>query len=159
SFKSSKPCWIQLAFDKPFTCRSLIIHTDASNYESERLLIETSDDGMHFKPLTRLIPPRHGWQDGDAPITNEIVPTTARLFRFAYNSEGSEPGSEDLDFAKWKPSLKLRGIELSGEPKINQYEGKTGEVWRVSKRTTVEQVPDALCIPKDKIIDITDKLG
>src|SRR6185312_9776185 len=67
SFKSSKPCWIQLAFDKPFTCRSLIIHTDASNYESERLLIETSDDGVHFKPLTHLIPPRHGWQDGDAP--------------------------------------------------------------------------------------------
>jgi hypothetical protein len=158
SFKSSKPCWIQLEFDKPFTCRSLIIHTDASNYESERLSIETSDDGTHFKSLTRLIPPRHGWQDGDAPITNDIVPTTARYFRFVYNNEGSEPGSEDLDFAKWKPSLKLSGIELSGEPQINQYEGKTGEVWRVSKRTTAEQVPDALCIPKNKIIDITDKL-
>ena len=157
NFKSSKPCWIQLAFDQPFTCRSLIIHTDASNYESERLLIETSDDGTNFKTLTRLVPPRHGWQDGDAPITNEIVPTTARYFRFVYNNEGSEPGSEDLDFAKWKPSLKLSGIELSGEPQINQYEGKTGEVWRVSKPTTAEQVPDALCIPKDKIIDITDK--
>ncbi len=159
SFKSSKPCRIQLAFDKPFTCRSLIIHTDASNYESERLLIETSDDGVNFKPLTRLVPPRHGWQDGDAPITNDIVPTTAKYFRFVYNNEGSEPGSEDLDFAKWKPSLKLSGIELSGEPEINQYEGKTGEVWRVSKRTTAEQVPDELCIPKDKIIDITDKLS
>ncbi|MBS1520886.1 MAG: DNA-binding protein [Bacteroidetes bacterium] len=158
SFKSSKPCWIQVAFDKPFTCRSIIIHTDASNYESERLLIETSDDGTNFKPLTRLIPPRHGWQDGDAPITNDIVPTTAKYYRFVYNNEGSEPGSEDLDFAKWKPSLKLSGIELLAEPQINQYEGKTGEVWRVSKRTTVEQVPDALCIPKDKIIDITDKL-
>ncbi|HEY4324870.1 MAG TPA: glycosyl hydrolase [Mucilaginibacter sp.] len=159
SFKSSKPCWIQLEFDKPFTCRSLIIHTDASNYESERLLIEISDDGIHFKPITRLVPPRHGWQDGDAPITNDIVPATARYYRFVYNNEGSEPGSEDLDFAKWKPSLKLSGIELSAEPQINQYEGKTGEVWRVSKRTTIEQVPDAFCVPKDKIIDITDKLG
>lgn len=158
SFKSSKPCWIQLAFNKPFTCRSLIIHTDASNYESERLLIETSDDGVNFKTFKRLIPPRHGWQDGDAPITNSIAPTTAKYYRFLYDNEGSEPGSEDLDFAKWKPSLKLSGIELSAEPQINQYEGKTGEVWRVSKRTTTEHVPDKLCIPKDKIIDITDKL-
>lgn len=35
SFASSKPCWIQLQFAEPFTCRSLIIHTNASNYESE----------------------------------------------------------------------------------------------------------------------------
>ncbi|MBS1503838.1 MAG: DNA-binding protein, partial [Bacteroidetes bacterium] len=158
SFKSSKPCWIQLEFAQPFTCRSLVIHTDASNYGSERLLIETSDDGANFKPLTRLIPPRHGWQDGDAQITNDIVPTTARYFRFVYDNAGSEPGSEDLDFAKWKPSLKLSGIELSAEPQINQYEGKTGEVWRVSRRTTAQQVPDKLCIAKNKIIDITDKL-
>lgn len=158
SFSTSEPCWIQLSFKEPFTCRSLIIHTNASNYESERLLVETSDDGINFKPLTRLEPPRHGWQDGDAPITNEIVPTTAKCFRFVYDKAGSEPGSEDLDFAKWKPSLRLSGIELSAEPHIHQYEGKTGEVWRVSKRTNTQQVPNDLCIPKDKIIDITDKL-
>ena len=158
NFASSEPCWIQLEFDHPFTCRSLVIHTNASNYESERLLVETSDDGINFKPLTRLEPPRHGWQDGDAPITNDIVATTARYFRFVYDKAGSEPGSEDLDFAKWKPSLKLSGIELSSEALINQYEGKTGEVWRISKRTDTQQVPDNLCVPKDKIIDISDKL-
>jgi len=158
SFASSEACWIQLAFEQPFTCRSLIIHTNASNYESERLLVEVSDDGINFKLLTRLDPPRHGWQDGDAQITNEIVPTTAKYFRFLYDKAGSEPGSEDLDFAKWKPSLRLSGIELSAEPKIHQYEGKTGEVWRISKRTNTQQLPDDLCVPKDKIIDITDKL-
>lgn len=158
-FATSKPCWIQLGFDKPFTCRSLVVHTSSSNYESERLLMETSDDGVHFKPLTRLIPPRHGWQDGDAPITNDIVATTARFFRFVYDKAGSEPGSEDLDFAKWKPSLKITGITLYSIARINQYEGKTGEVWRVSKRTTAQQAPDSLCIPKDKIIDLTNKLG
>jgi len=158
SFASSEPCWIQLSFEQPFTCRSLIIHTNASNYESERLLVETSDDGTNFKQLTRLDPPRHGWQDGDEPITNEIIPTTAKYFRFVFDKAGSEPGSEDLDFAKWKPSLRLSGIELSAEPKIHQYEGKTGEVWRVSKRTNTQQLPDDLCVPKDKLIDITDKL-
>jgi len=158
NFASSQPCWIQLSFDKPYTCRSLVVHTNASNYESERLLIETSDDGKNFKPLTRLQPPRHGWQDGDAQITNDIVPITAKYFRFVYDKAGSEPGSEDLDFAKWKPSLKLSGIELSAEPSINQYEGKTGEVWRVSKRTAAQQVWDSLCVPQKAIIDITDKL-
>lgn len=159
NFASSTPCWIQLQFDQPFTCRSVIIHTNASNYESERLLIEVSDDGKNFKALTRLVPPRHGWQDGDAPITNDIIPATAKYFRFVYDKAGSEPGSEDLDFAKWKPSLKLSGIELSSEACIDQYEGKNGEIWRVSKRTSNAQLPDNLCVPKDKIIDITDKLS
>jgi len=159
NFASSTPCWIQLEFAQPFTCRSLTVHTNASNYESERLLIEISDDGKIFKSLTRLEPPRHGWQDGDAQITNDIVPTTAKFFRFVYDKAGSEPGSEDLDFAKWKPSLKLSGIELFAESPIHQYEGKTGEVWRVSKRTTTQQLPNELCVPIDKIIDITDKLN
>jgi len=158
NFASSEPCWIKLAFDQPFTCRSLVVHTNASNYETERMLVEVSDDGINFKPVTRLEPPRHGWQDGDAQITNDIPATTAKYFRFVYDKAGSEPGSEDLDFAKWKPSLKLSGIELSSEAKIHQYEGKNGEVWRVSKRTTTEQLPQDLCIPKNKIIDITDKL-
>lgn len=159
SFASSTPCWLQLEFAQPFTCRSLVIHTNASNYESERLLVEVSDDGVNYKPVTRLVPPRHGWQDGDAAITNDIVPTTAKYFRFVYDKAGSEPGSEDLDFAKWKPSLRLSGIELSSDACIDQYEGKNGEIWRVSKRTTSQQLPDSLCIPKDKIIDITDKLN
>ncbi|QJD97302.1 DNA-binding protein [Mucilaginibacter robiniae] len=158
NFSSADSCWIQLAFDQPFTCRSLIIHTNASNYQSERLLLQVSDDGRSFRTVQRLEPPRHGWQDGDFDITHEILPTTARYFRFVYNKEGSEPGAEDLDFAKWKPSLKLSGIELSAEPRIHQFEGKNGEVWRISTRTTPQQVPDDLCIPKNKIINITDKL-
>lgn len=158
SFAASEPCWIQLAFDKPFTCRSLVVKTTASNFQSERLIIEVSNNGTDFKRLTQLEPPRSGWQDGDAQITNDIVPTTARYFRFVYNKEGTEPGAEDIDFAKWKPSLKLSGIELSSEAMIHQFEGKNGEVWRVSKRTTVRQVPDELAVKKNGIIDITDKL-
>jgi hypothetical protein len=158
SFTSNEPCWIQFAFDKPFTCRSLVIHANASNFQSERMTVEASDDGVTFKKITQLEPPRSGWQDGDADITNDIVPTTARYFRFAYDKESTEPGAEDIDFAKWKPSLKFSGIELSSEPKVHQYEGKTGEVWRVSKRTTEQQLPDDLCVPLNKIIDITNKL-
>ncbi|WPU97436.1 glycosyl hydrolase [Mucilaginibacter sp. cycad4] len=159
SFTSNEQCWLQLEFEKPFTCRSLIIHTSASNYQSQRLLLEVSDDGKDFRSLGRLEPPRHGWQDGDAEITNAITPATAKYFRFTYDKEGSEPGAEDLDFAKWKPTLKLSGIELLAEPLIHQYESKNGEVWRLSKQTTDVQLPANLCVDKSKIINLTDKLG
>ena len=60
--------------------------------------------------------PRHGWQDTDEDFTHAIEPITAKFFRFIYDKKGSEPGSEDLDAAKWKPSLKILNIEL--RPKV-----------------------------------------
>ena len=57
--------------------------------------------------------------------THAIPATTARYFRFVYDKEGSEPGAEDLDAAKWKPSFKVNGnLFISDEPVINQYESK-----------------------------------
>lgn len=157
NFSSDDSCWIQYTFDKPFTCRSIIIHS-RTNYQSNRLIIETSADGENFNIVQRLEPPRHGWQDWDAPYTHVIPSTTARFFRFIYTKAGSEPGAEDLDAAKWKPVLKITGIELSGEPRINQYEAKNGEVWRVSKRTTSREIPANLCVPLKSVIDISSHL-
>jgi len=154
SFRSDEPCWIQYAFDKPFTCRTIIIHA-ANNYQAQRLLIQASDDGRNFRTITRLVPPRHGWQDTDADVTHTIAAVTARYFRFVYDKTGSEPGAEDLDAAKWKPTLKLSGIELLTAPRIYQYEGKTGEVWRISKRITAAQLPASLCVPLTQLIDIS----
>ncbi len=158
-FSSTENCWIQMEFPKPFTCRSITIKTNRSNYQSERLIVEISDNGKEFKSLGRLQAPRHGWQDKGMNVTHSIQPVSAKYFRFVFDPEGSEPGSEDLDFAKFKPELKFCGIELSAEPKIHQYEGKTGEVWRISKRTTSTQLPDELCVPKNKLINISDKLS
>jgi hypothetical protein len=153
SFKSDDSCWIQYAYDRPFTCRSIVIHS-VNNYQAERLLVEVSDDGNHYRSIGRLVPPRHGWEDGDADITHSIGSVTARFFRFVYDKTGSEPGSEDLDAAKWKPTLKLMGIELSPAPAINQFEGKTGAVWRVSLPSTRKQLPDSQCIDPHAIIDV-----
>lgn len=158
AFRGDEPCWIQYTFDKPFLCRTITIRTNGNNYQAHRLIIEASDDGEKFKTITRLQPPRHGWQDTDADVTHSIPSTTAKYFRFKYDKAGSEPGAEDLDAAKWKASLKLTGIELSGAPRIHQYEGKTGAVWRLSTRTTPDQVPDALSVPKESIITITQYL-
>jgi hypothetical protein len=154
-FTSDQPCWIQYAFDRPFTCRSIVITTGGNNYQAERLLLQVSDDGVHFRDVERMEAPRSGWEDADAPVTSAIPATTAKFFRFVYDKEGSEPGAEDLDAAKWKQTLKIRGIELLEAPRIHQYEGKSGEVWRISKATTAEQAPDSLCVPLGKIIDVS----
>jgi hypothetical protein len=156
NYRSEDPCWIQYAFSRPFTCRSITIKTNGPNYQAHRLIVEVSDDEKSFRSLGRLTPPRHGWQDNDAAVTHAIVPTTARVFRFRFDRSGSEPGAEDLDAAKWKPTLKISGIELSSTPKIHQFEGKNGTVWRVSTRTTTQQVPDAICIKHESIVDLTE---
>ncbi|MCS3798718.1 glycosyl hydrolase [Niastella sp. OAS944] len=158
SFRSDSACWIQYAYDKPFTVRSIVIHPSGTNYPCRQLRIEVSNDGKQFKRVERMQSPRTGWQDFDFDLTYSIKPTTARYFRFVYDKEGLEPGSEDLDFAKWKPVLKINGIILSNEPVIHQFEGKSGAVWRVSKRTTAAEAPDSLCVPLNKIINITDKM-
>ena len=162
SFRSDTTCWIQYAFDQPFTCRSILVRTGGNNYQAQRLLIEVSDDSKTFRPIGRLTPPRHGWQDTDADVTHAIAPTTARFFRFVYDKTGSEPGSEDLDAAKWKPGLKLIGLELSAEPRINQFEGKSAAVWRVGERAIPESTSlpkgENLAVPLNRIINLTNKL-
>jgi hypothetical protein len=159
SFASNEPCSIQYEFEQPFTCRSISIKTGGNNYQAQRLALEVSNDGITFRSIGRLNPPRHGWQDTDEDVTHSIVPTTAKYFRFIYDKKGSEPGAEDLDAAKWKPSLKLVNLELFAEAKINQYEGKNGSVWRLGSRSTAAELPKGLCVPADQLINITDRLS
>ncbi len=154
SFKSDTVCWIQYAFERPFTCRTIRIFAP-NNYQSQRLLVEVSDDGVSFRSLGRLTPPRHGWEDGDAAVTHVIPTTTAKYFRFVYDRKESEPGSEDVDAAKWKPSLKVTGIELSAAPGIENIEGKNGEMWRLSAATSSAELPDSLCIDPRSVVDVT----
>ncbi|MGN7990327.1 glycosyl hydrolase [Pedobacter sp. 22226] len=159
NFGSNEPCYIEYEFEKPFTCRTITIRVSGNNYQAQRLAIEVSNDGKIFRAIGRLEAPRHGWQDTDEDVTHSILPVTARFFRFIYDKKGSEPGSEDLDAAKWKPSLKLTNLELSSEAQINQFEGKNGSVWRISKRSTEAEIAKNLCVPLNKILNLTDKLN
>ncbi len=163
--QSNVACWIQFAFPEPFTCRSLTIKLppapnayQPNTYQANRLTIEASDDGAQFRPVARLVPPRHGWQDGDADVTHAIPETTARFFRMRWDPADAEPGAEDLDSAKWKPVLKLRGISLSPEPRIDGFEGKSGAVWRVSPPTTSAQVSSTMCAPLDRVVNLTSRM-
>ncbi len=158
SFKSDSACWIQYKYPKPFTCRSVIVRTGGNTYQALRLIVQSSDDGENFTTVTRFDAPRHGWQDADEDVTFSIPATTAKYFRFVYEKEGTEPGAEDLDAAKWKPSLKVVGIFLSDEPSIHQYESKNGSVWRISNATTEAQVPKDDAVLLKNIINLTGKM-
>ena len=155
NFSSNENCWIQYAFNQPFTCRSITIRTNSSNYQAHRLTFETSEDGIIFHTVKKLEAPRHGWQDTDEDYTYSVDPVSAKYFRFVYDKNGSEPGGEDLDAAKWKPVLKLCGIRLNAASRINQYEGKNGSVWRIAEKTSISEVADSVCIPLAAVQNIT----
>ncbi|HSH09335.1 MAG TPA: glycosyl hydrolase [Oceanipulchritudo sp.] len=158
-FRSEGPAWIQYAFDSPFTARSIHVIPAGTNFSAKRLRLEVSDDGENFFTVRQLESPRHGWQDGEAGLTYSIPATRARWFRFVHDPEGVEPGCEDLDSAKWKPSLSICGLTLSTDPVIHQFEGKSGAAWRISPPTLAGDVPDFACVDREGIHELTDHLG
>lgn len=157
--RTEEPCAITYEFGDAFTARSLVIKNWTPNYggvyQATRLKIAVSDDGVTYRELLRLEPPRHGWQDWAEDYTFTLPETTARFFRFTYDPEGSEVGAEDLDAAKWRARLVLRGLELSSEAKLGNFEGKSGVVWRRSAAITDAVLPDDRCVPLDSVLDIT----
>ncbi|MFM6976042.1 MAG: glycosyl hydrolase, partial [Sphingobacteriaceae bacterium] len=159
AFRSSEDATITYQFKEPFTCRSIYVASNGNNYQAQRLLVQVSDDGLNFKDHQQLEAPRHGWQDDRAEHTYSMVPVSAKYFRFLFKKEGSLPGAEDLEYAKWKPSIKLTALELFAEPKLNQFESKNGQVWRISDRTTAQEIEDKLCIDPKQILDLTSQLN
>ena len=79
NFKFAEKGWIQYEFEKPFTCKSIVIETKGRDFQAQRLIVEVSNDGVNFKFHERLIAPRHGWQDMDFAHTHAITPITAKF--------------------------------------------------------------------------------
>jgi len=132
---ADNPCWIQCEFDEPTLVRNIEIEPSGTNFQCQRLLVKASDDGVYYYKVKQLTPPRQGWQNTGFNTTFSIPPTKARHFRFEWTPEGTEPGAEDLDAAKWKAVLRLKGISLSPYPLIDNWEGKAGYVWRIAPDT------------------------
>jgi hypothetical protein len=155
NFKFAEKGWIQYEFNQPFTCKSIVIETKGRDFQAQRLIVEVSNDGVNFKFHERMVAPRHGWQDMDFPHTHTITPVTAKFFRFVYDPVGTEPGAEDLDFAKWKQNLKVSKITLSNQALIDNYEGKSGVIWRLSPETSAKQIPNSESFKKSEIINVS----
>ena len=140
-FCADNPCWIQYEFNEPTMVRSIEIEPSGTNIQSQRLLVKASNDGAVFYSVKQLTPPRQGWQNTGYNTTFSIPPTTARYFCLEWTPEGSEPGAEDLDAAKWKPVLRLKGVRFSSWPLIDNWEGKAGYVWRIAPETPETDLP------------------
>lgn len=153
--RSSYPCYIQYEYEQPFTCRNVEIVLNGNNYQAHRLKVTASEDGVNYRFVKQLVPARQGWQNTDENSTHSIPATTARYFRFYWTPDGSEPGSEDMDAAKWKPNLKIKQLRLHREARLNQWEGKAGLVWRVAQSTKEEEVGKEDCYSLSQIIDLT----
>lgn len=154
--RSSYPSYIQYEYQQPFTCRNVEVVLNGNNYQAHRLKVMASDDGVNYRFVKQLIPARQGWQNTDENSTHAIPETTARYFRFYWTPEGSEPGSEDMDAAKWKPNLKIKQLRLHREARLNQWEGKAGLVWRVASTTKEEEVGKKDCYALSQVINLTD---
>lgn len=157
--RSSYPCYIQYEYGKPFTCRNVEIVLNGNNYQAHRLKVMASDDGVNYRFVKQLVPARQGWQNTDENSTHSIPETTARYFRFYWTPEGSEPGSEDMDAAKWKPNLKIKQLRLHREARLNQWEGKAGLVWRVASATKEEEIGKKDCYTLSQVINLTDEFN
>ncbi len=158
NISSSFPCWIQYEYPEAVTVRNIEIILGGNNYQAHRLKVMASDDGENFRLVKQLIPARQGWQNTDAQTTHAIPATTAKYFRFYWTPEGSEPGSEDMDAAKWKPNLKIKQIVLHGQPRLNQWEGKAGLVWRVAYDTSADEISADDCVKLADVKNITKSL-
>ena len=139
---ADQPCWIQYAFAEPTTVRSIGIEPSGTNIQSQRLLVKASDDGVIYYKVKQLVPPRQGWQNTGFNTTFSIPPTKARYFRFEWTPEGTEPGAEDLDAAKWKAVLRLKALTLHPYPLLDNWEGKAGYAWRIAPDTPEEDIPN-----------------
>lgn len=153
--RSEIPCYIEYVYNKPFTLRSIVITPVGNNVQSQRFTVEASKDGKNYSVVKQLIPPRQGWQNTGFTTTFSIPATKARFFRLTWTPEGTEPGSEDMDAGKWKPTLKVKNITLSSAPRLESWEGKSGAVWRIADETTSTEIGDKECIPLKKVLDLT----
>ncbi len=161
---NDRSSWIEYAFDRPFTLRSITVRTPSPPgfapgvyRAANSLVVEASDDGRHFRRIGALEYPKHGWQTDLTTLTHALPQTTARYFRLVHHPIPPQPYEEEYDFGQ-DLRLRLFSIVLSSEPRIHQLPGKSGAQWAISRRTTAADVPDDVCIPLSAIIDVSGHL-
>ena len=154
SFSASKACWITYDLGRKVTLRSIDIIPSGNNIQCQRVKVMVSDDGKDYHQASQLQPARQGWQSNGYGFTYAISAVSARFVKLEWSPDGTEPGSEDLDAAKWKPNFKLKDVKFGLSPVISQWRGKAGFTWLVSPETSKDEVPDKDCIKKSEVIKL-----
>ena len=154
-FAASEAAWIAFDLRGKHEYTNIEIAANGTNMQAQRMAVEASDDGVHFRLVKQLVPPRQGWQNYDYNTTFAFPPTKARYWRLSWTPEGTEPGSEDLDAAKWRPRLGLKNATFYAQPRIDNWEGKAGYVWRIASEATARDLPDSICWQQREIARLT----
>lgn len=157
--------FIQFAFVRPFTLRSITVRTApvTGGYSpgvyraANSLWVEASDDGMRFRPVGRLDYPEHGWQTDMTTLRHALPPTRARVFRLVHRPEGPFPYEEERDFGQ-ETALRLSSLVLSSMPAVGGLPVKNGAQWGRARRMTAADLPHADCTPPGAAIDLSDRL-
>lgn len=156
--KAKKPCTFYYTYEEPITVSALEITTYNNSLQALRMKVTALDD--HGNPMPgyekgiQLIPPRHGWQNYDMPTTVSLPTALTRRLKFEWTPEGTEKGSEDLDNGKWGPTLKIQTMKVLATPRVDDWEGKAGLVWRVSSEKQDFTSAD-MYVPANEIIRLT----
>ena len=154
-FAASEPAWIQFDLGAQRLFTNIEIAANGTNMQAQRMIVEVSDDGVDFRPIKQLVPPRQGWQNYDYNTTFTLPPTEARYWRLSWTPKRTEPGSEDLDAAKWRPRLGLKNAMFYSQPRIDNWEGKAGYVWRIAPAANPKELPDSICWQQREIAQLT----
>jgi hypothetical protein len=151
-FRAENPGSIVWKLPQSDTLRSLTVYPSGNNIQSQRLRVAVSVDGIHYDDILQMQPPRQGWQSSSYPYTYALRPTLARYVRFSWTPEGTEPGAEDLDAAKWKPVLKLNNVVLSTQSRLSQFRGKAAYTWLIAPEDSDKVVPPSECLSLSKAV-------
>lgn len=144
SFRANEECWIQYDFGTVVSPKALEVTPSGTNIQSQRLVVLSSENGTDFIANDTLVPARQGWQNTQAKTTFALKLKPARYYRLTWTPAGTEPGSEDLDAAKWKPTLRIKALKFIATPRIHQWEGKAAYAWRVAKDTDAYSAEDCV---------------
>ena len=154
-FTASEPAWIAFDMGGEREYTNIEIAANGTNMQAQRMVVEVSDDGIDFRRVKQLVPPRQGWQNYDYNTTFAFPRTKARYWRLSWTPKRTEPGSEDLDAAKWNPRLGLKNATFYTQPRIDNWEGKAGYVWRIAPKANAQELPDSICWQQQEIAQLT----
>ncbi len=141
---SQRADWVQFAFDKPFTARSLQVTTSAAG----TFELQSSQDGVHFSLVKRF-----GTRRPDiirVPVTVVFKPTTARYFRLLGTGERAR-------------RLGLAEVELNAGWRLPDWAAKAGYQRRDRTAPYQGKAPEGTAVQSSKLrqlksVDITGRL-
>ena len=154
--RANKSCVLNYDFGKDVTIRNIEVVPAGNNIQCQRFHVSVEGQDGVFRDVLDMEPPRQGWQNTGYNYTFSIPPTKTRRIKLIWSPSGSEPGAEDLDAAKWRPNLKVKEIIFHGEPRISQWQGKAGNVWRIAGRDNNIPASDCFKAKDVRILTVRD---